>query len=216
MTEAVGPTGRISGIDASPDMLTMSTRRCTEQSWVDFQEADATKLPFPDAAFDAAVSTQVYEYVADVPTASRELHRTLRPGGRALVIDSDWHSIAIHSDDGERMSRVLSAWDEHFVHPRLPRTLGAELRTAGFTIEQREVIPLLNAEYRDDTYAKPTLAIMASFVVGRGGITQAEADAWHAEFATLGEQGRFFFCINRYVFLAQRPVGASAGASGDA
>ena len=46
-----------------------------------FVKADATALPFPDATFDAATSVQVYEYVADLPSALAELHRVLRPGG---------------------------------------------------------------------------------------------------------------------------------------
>ena len=146
IAETVGSDGRVCGIDTSADMLAMSTARCADQRWVEFAQADATALPFPDESFEAAVSTQVYEYVADVPAALIELHRILRPGGRALVLDSDWHSIAIHTENEERMARVLSAWDEHFVHPRLPRTLAADLRDAGFAVRHREVISL--AQYR--------------------------------------------------------------------
>ena len=46
------------------------------------------------------------------------------------------------------------------------------------------------------------LAMMASFAVGREAVSQSEADAWLAEFAALGEQGKFFFSINRYLFVA--------------
>ena len=103
------------------------------------------------------------------------------------------------------MKRVLRAWDEHFVHPRLPRTLSFELRNAGFTVEERDVIPLFNPEYRDDTYSKPTLEIIASFVAGRQGISPEEARAWHDEFEELSSRGQYFFSINRYVFLVSRP-----------
>src|SRR5271166_4907412 len=56
---AASVVGRVCGIDISEDMLTMSRRRCTDQPWTEFQRADATKLPYPDDSFDAAVSTQV-------------------------------------------------------------------------------------------------------------------------------------------------------------
>lgn len=204
MATTVGPSGRVCGVDLSEDMLAISQSRCVEQPWAEFQLADATKLPYEDKTFDAAVSTQVYEYVADIPAALSELHRTLRPGGRALVLDSDWHSIAIHTRNPMRMARVMSAWDEHFVHPCLPRTLTADLRGAGFSVDGCEIIPLLNTEYRDDTYSKPTLEIIASFVVGRQGVSAKEARAWHDEFAELSAQGRYFFCLNRYVFVAAR------------
>jgi ubiquinone/menaquinone biosynthesis C-methylase UbiE len=66
---AVGRTGRLEGIDASGAMVAMSAKRCAEQSWAEFRTADAAQLPYPDNSFDAAVSTQVYEYVPDVPAA---------------------------------------------------------------------------------------------------------------------------------------------------
>jgi hypothetical protein len=59
------------------------------------------------------------------------------------------------------MERVLSAWNEHFVHAGLPRTLSRQLRDAGFTIRQRDVIPMFNPEYRENTYGKGSLEIMA-------------------------------------------------------
>ena len=60
-------------------MLAMSQKRCADQPWAEFRAADAAHLPYPDQSFDAAVSTQVYEYVPDVPAALRELWRVLRP-----------------------------------------------------------------------------------------------------------------------------------------
>ena len=54
---------------------------------------------FPDASFDVVTSTQVYEYVADMPAALAEAHRVVRPGGRLLVLDTDWDSIVWRSTD---------------------------------------------------------------------------------------------------------------------
>jgi hypothetical protein len=65
-------------------------------------------------------------------------------------------------------------------------------------------IPMFNPEFADNTYAKGMLTMMASFAVGRHGISQAEADAWYAEFAALGKQGTFFFSLNRYLFVAEK------------
>ncbi|TMJ36146.1 MAG: methyltransferase domain-containing protein, partial [Alphaproteobacteria bacterium] len=66
MAALVGRNGRVCGIDISEDMLTMSKKRCADQPWTEFKNSDATHLPYPDDSFDAAVSTQVYEYIADI------------------------------------------------------------------------------------------------------------------------------------------------------
>jgi ubiquinone/menaquinone biosynthesis C-methylase UbiE len=206
MATSVGHYGHVCGIDISEDMLTMSRRRCADQPWTEFQRADATNLPYPDDSFDAAVSTQVYEYVVDIPVALAELYQVARPGGRVVVMDTDYGSLVIHTEDKSRMEHVLSAWNEHFVHAGLPRTLSRQLRNAGFIIRQRDAIPMFNPEYRDNTYGKGLLAIMATFAVGRKGVSQQEADAWLTEFAHLDQQGKFFFSLNRYFFVADKPA----------
>ena len=63
---------------------------------------------------------------------------------------------------------------------------------------------MFNPEYQDNTYGKGLLGIMASFVVGRKGVSQEEADDWLAEFAELDKQGKFFFSLNRYLFVAEK------------
>jgi hypothetical protein len=36
-------------------------------------------------------------------------------------------------------------------------------------------------------------------------VTKEEAAAWAAEFPELGKQGKFFFSLNRYLFVAAKP-----------
>ena len=48
------------------------------------------------------MSTQVYEYVPDMPKAMAELARILRPGGRAVVLDTAWDSWVCATDDREQ------------------------------------------------------------------------------------------------------------------
>ena len=47
---------------------------------------------------------------------------------------------------------------------------------------------------------------MASFAVGRQNLSKEEVEAWLAEFAELGRQGAFFFSLNRYLFVADKPA----------
>ena len=72
-----------------------------------------------------------------------------RPGSRVVILDTEYGSLVIHTENEARMARVLSAWNEHFVRAGLPRTLSRHLRDAGFTVRQRDVIPTFNPEYRE-------------------------------------------------------------------
>ena len=203
---SVGAKGRVCGVDLSDAMLAIARERCADQAQVEFERADASQLPYPDESFDAVVSTQVFEYIADIPKALAELRRVLRPGGRVAILDTDYDSLVIHTEQPERMQRVLAAWDGHFVHAGLPRVLAGHLLDAGFALRQRSVIPIFNTEYHPDRFSHHLLAGMAAFAVGRNGISGDEADAWHAEFEQLGARGRFFYSINRYLFVAEKPA----------
>jgi arsenite methyltransferase len=135
-----------------------------------------------------------------MPAALAEARRVLRPGGRLLVLDTDWDSIVWRSGDRERMRRVLAAWDEHLADPHLPARLSGLLAAAGFTIAARTTIPILNAGANPDTYSAGLVGFISAFVPGRAGVTEEEARAWAADLAAQGDDA--FFSINRYVFVA--------------
>ena len=128
-------------------MIALAQRRLADLPWARVRAGDVGQLPYGDAAFDAAVCTQVYEYVADIEGALRELRRVLRPGGRALVMDTDWESCVWNSSDDARMRRVIETWNTHCPHPHLPRRLGRLLAAAGLEVTGIEIIPLLNTRY---------------------------------------------------------------------
>jgi arsenite methyltransferase len=200
----VGPHGSVHGIDPSRSMLEIAERRepGSGSAPVTFAAGDACRLPFADGSFHAAVATQVYEYVSDVPAAVAEAHRVLRPGGRLLVLDTDWDSIVWRSGDRERTRRMLAAWDEHLVDPYLPRRLTRLLEDGGFEVTARTAIPLLNAGFDPNTYSAGLIGFIAAFVPGRQGLTKADATAWAEDLMALGDD--YFFSLNRYLFLAVR------------
>jgi arsenite methyltransferase len=204
LARAVGPAGAVHALDNSDSAVMMTRRRCAGFANVQVQTAEATQLPYADASFDLAVSTQVYEFIPDVPSALSELHRVLRPGGRAAIIDTDWQTILWHTQHPERMARVLKAWDAHLAHPVLPRTLGPLLHQAGFSLMECRVIPYLDVTYNPENYSFHMAKTVRGFVRGRQGITREEADGWAAEFQKLADVGAYFFCLNRFLFLAEK------------
>jgi arsenite methyltransferase len=205
MAEAVGETGHVTGLDVSEPMLAVARRRCEPLAGrVTLARGDAQALPVSDASLDVAVSTQVIEYVPDVAAALGELYRVLRPGGRVLLLDTDWGSVVWHASEPERMRRVLAAWTQRFADPHLPRTLAPRLRAAGFEVTGCDVLVVLNTEYDLNTYSVSNGRIVAGFAAEQG-VPREIVEAWWADLERLGERGEYFFSLNRYVFMAVRP-----------
>lgn len=88
--EQVGPGSAVRAIDASAEMIArarVKARRAGVE--VDFRQAPAQALPFPDAQFDVALSTLMLHHLPRSARAqlASEVRRVLRPGGRFLVVD---------------------------------------------------------------------------------------------------------------------------------
>ncbi len=81
---AVGPDGRVLGIDLSGRMVDAARRRAAERqlSNVGFARMDAQTPDLPDAGFDVALCALGLMYMPDPEQALREMRRVLRPGGR--------------------------------------------------------------------------------------------------------------------------------------
>jgi SAM-dependent methyltransferase len=200
----VGEHGEARGVDVSATMVALARARCAGMGWARFDAADATALPFDDSHFDAVVCTQVLEYVPDIGRALDELGRVLRPGGRVLLVDTDWESCVWASGDDARMRRMLAAWNLHCAHPHLPRVLGPMLARHGFRIDSIESITIVNAMFDADNYSGGMMPIIAEFAVRRGGVEEFDARAWLDELHDLRNRGESFFSLDRHLFLASR------------
>ncbi|SFH57883.1 Methyltransferase domain-containing protein [Actinopolymorpha cephalotaxi] len=82
---------RVTGVDPSPQMAAQARRRnatAVSAGRADLRVGTAERTGLPGAAFDAVVSVNNVPMWSDLDAGMRELHRVLRPGGRAVVT---WH-----------------------------------------------------------------------------------------------------------------------------
>jgi demethylmenaquinone methyltransferase/2-methoxy-6-polyprenyl-1,4-benzoquinol methylase len=78
------------GCDFSEPMLSLAREKAVHRGirWVRFEHADALRLPYANASFDAATIGFALRNLADTNRGLTELARVLRPGGRVVVLTS--------------------------------------------------------------------------------------------------------------------------------
>ena len=91
LAQTVGPDGDVTGVDFACDLLAIAAQRSTQAftpaSNIQWQQGDVLKLDFADNTFDGATMGYGLRNVVDIPQALRELHRVLKPGAKASILD---------------------------------------------------------------------------------------------------------------------------------
>jgi demethylmenaquinone methyltransferase/2-methoxy-6-polyprenyl-1,4-benzoquinol methylase len=177
MAEAVGPAGRVVGVDFALPMIAEARRRMAARARGEarreapriFLAADALALPFHTGVFDAAAVGFGLRNVADPIQALREIHRVLRPGGRVALLEFarvpnpllrvlyDLYSFTLVAGLGRLVSR----------HPDAYLYLPVSVR---YWLDQPAMLRLLReAGFSHATYRNLAMGVVAVY--------RAEADA---------------------------------------
>jgi ubiquinone/menaquinone biosynthesis C-methylase UbiE len=124
---AACPAMRLSGVDISSAMVERARRNvaaANADGAITVGLGSAEELPFPGAAFDFVVSSVSAHHWKNAAGALNEIHRVLRPGGRALIYDlvkklpEEVRNAALRRFGRLRMTMMwLHSFEEHFYAP---------------------------------------------------------------------------------------------------
>ena len=90
LAKKVGNTGKVTGLDFACEQLAIARSRQLDKCPnvpMDWLEGDALDLPFEDNQFDCATMGYGLRNVINIPQCLQELHRVLKPGAKASVLD---------------------------------------------------------------------------------------------------------------------------------
>jgi len=170
----VGEQGAVVGIDRNQEMLAVAAETAGDSHpAIEWQQGEATDLPFPDGSFDVVCCQQALQFFDNPGTALREMHQVCTPGGRVAV--SIWRPIDVQPAYvalADALETHVSEAAGTMMRSPFPPWDGAHLRTlaqdAGFddltvTIEIGSVrYPSLEAFLRREAASSPLAESLAA------------------------------------------------------
>ena len=180
--------------DFNPPMLDVARGKFRSGEAVEFRQADAIALPFPDGSFDAVVSQFGLMFFPDKPASFREAHRAVTQGGHYFFSVWDSHEYnAFGRLAHENIARFfpsepppfyLVPFGSHAIDPIKAEVLRAGFRRLHIHVAGRDqVVPNLHDFARGLVYGNPTIDQIRQ----RGGVdpervVDALAKAFEREF----------------------------------
>jgi arsenite methyltransferase len=206
IAESVGSSGLAHGVDLADNMLESASTLCYELSNTLFEKGDAMSLPCQNNSFDAVVSTQVYEYVPDLNAALVEFARVLKPGGKGVIVDTDWAFPYWNAVDFDVRDNIIDAWKAHCPQESVPLRLAGAIKASGLTLNLTKTVPITNTRYDETNFSFWLSKVIAAFIAGQPGIVEKDIQYWLKGLETLHSNGEYLFCINRYLFEISKPA----------
>jgi SAM-dependent methyltransferase len=211
LAEIAGAAGRVVGVDHDAEMLAAADRAAADAgvtARVAHLRADATRLPFADGAFDAVRCERLFLHLARPEVALAEMVRVTRPGGRVVVVDTDWASRSVDTPEVEAervIARVLA--ERCLVNGHSGRRLYGLCRAAGLGELEVHVHPTVVTRY--GLWRMLSRMEMAEAeAVGSGLLTQSEVARLDASLRAKDDAGTFFALTSLVLVAGRRPSAA--------
>ena len=200
----VAPGGRAVGVEPDgPMRAEAESRTAAEGSPATFVDGEAGALPFADGSIDVLRCERVFQHLTDPEAAAREFARVLAPGGRAVVVDSDWGSAVQTAGDPEVVRRIDEfAWSQ-MANPFAGRHLPAQLRRAGLTVDPdiaAAAVVMPEEMLRGMALFRPVLDQALAEKV----LTADEAARFEGDVQEALDRGEAFFAVTMFGVLARK------------
>ncbi|MCR3923286.1 MAG: demethylmenaquinone methyltransferase [Firmicutes bacterium] len=90
LATAVGPTGKVFGLDFSPSMLAMGREKIEKAhvANIELLTGNALEIPFPDNCFDVVTIGFGLRNTTDYPQVVKEMYRVLKPAGKVVCLET--------------------------------------------------------------------------------------------------------------------------------
>ena len=203
MAQRVSPGGRVIAVDGSRNMIAVAQQRAQGSSLpVEFQVADAHRLPFADDSFDASRADRIFMHLESPAQALSEMKRVTRRGGRVLIYEVDFETLTLDMPPRPQTRSIVNIWCDGFRNGWLGRHIPALFREAG--LEDVHITPA-TLWLRYPLAMQMVGPATVERACAAGALTPAEGEDWLRRLQQRYETGLLFCTLTGFLVVGRKP-----------
>ncbi|AMM20808.1 hypothetical protein AX769_12485 [Frondihabitans sp. PAMC 28766] len=202
---AVGPEGRVVGIDRDAEALATAAARTAELAQVELHHGDIHALPLGGRSVDRIHTDRVLQHVESLLDVLTEARRVIADDGRAVFVEPDWDTLVIDSADSDTFHDYRRFVTERVVRNSfVGRQLPGVAESTGWHVE---TVRPITAVYRGLREADAVLGFhrVAMRAVEYGYLSGPQAHAWLHGLGTRP----FFASVTLFILVATPAPGGA-------
>lgn len=207
LARIVTRSGEVVGVDSDEEMVEEAKRRAKDAKvgqWVKHFKKDASDLGFSDGYFDACKCDRVFIHLENPDRALQEMIRVTRRGGWIVVIDSDWGTFSIDTEEIEIERRLARYMAEHMIRNGYAgRQLYRKFRKHKLSniVLEMFTVPVTDYELAKSGFMLERLEKEA--LAGKV-ITKDELSRWRSYLERAVAEGAFYLSVSGVIVAGQK------------
>lgn len=206
ISKIVGNKGEVVGIDHDPRMIEAAAKngRAYSTNNIKFIQSEATSIPFEDNYFDAVRIERVFQHLVKPMDVMKEALRVLKSKGNIALLETDWPSLSIYSNQESAGRRVVDYLvNKMLINGNASRFIIQYFNQAKIENIKLEVLPIIidKLGIADDLIKLNAVALKAT---EEGVISEAEFSALMENLKLNDSKNHFFASMNIVVFSAEK------------
>jgi len=197
----ITPDGFVVGLDISPEFINVASQLTAVENltaFIRYIVGNSEDLPFPDETFDAATAVRLLLHVNHPRDVVAEMVRIARPGGRVILADWDFETVAVDHSNRDLTRRLLNWRTDHHGGNNWSgrQLLGHACSTGLKNITSTTVVTIATGE---EAALTQSLWRAAEVALQDGCISKEEHKTWIDELKERISNGCFFASIVYFI-----------------
>lgn len=205
ISELVGNSGRVIGIDNDDKMLTDAKQEAMSSN-IEFIKGDVCSLPFEDSYFDAVRAERLFQVLPrtiDFNEVLQEIIRVTKENGIIVLVDTDWGTASVNYENIELTNRLLHFFaKECRPHGYSGRQFFELMKKHGLSVEGVEALPVYMFDFSETPFEK----WLTREALEKNIASEKEMEHWNEDLTRKTVNGEFFSLVNMILVSGRKRV----------